>query len=74
MTDTSQQANIFALFKKDPICYYPGIRIDFTDVKDHSASVTEGKNVFKKIVPSFNNDRLHFTNSFIIEKDDPKVK
>jgi len=67
-TDTSQKANFFALFQKDPDCYFGGVRIDFSQVKDHSASTNQGESVYKKIIPSFNRDGLYFTDSFIIEK------
>ena len=71
---SSQQANIFALFQKRADCHFGGSRIDFTDVKDHLASVSEGRSVFKRIIPSYNKDRLHYTSSFIIELEDPKYK
>jgi hypothetical protein len=42
MNDLTKQTNIFAMFQKNPNCYYPKIQIDFTDMKDHIASNTKG--------------------------------
>lgn len=42
MDNIAPQPNILAIFQKNPNCYYPGIRIDFTDVKDHAASIAKG--------------------------------
>lgn len=72
MSDANQPTNIFAMFQKNPTCHYPTVRIDFTQVKDQSESAAKGENVFKKITPSYNNDRLYFTDAFVLESDNFK--
>ena len=62
-----QHTNIFAMFQKNPNCYYPYVRIDFTQIKDHTESTAKQENVFKKIIPSYNNDGLYFTDAFVLE-------
>lgn len=69
MNGPTQQTNILAMFQRNPNCYYPGVRIDFTEIKDHSESTAKGENVFKKIIPSYNNDGLHFTDAFVLESE-----
>ena len=66
MNDSRRQTNIFAMFQRNTNCFYPGVRIDFTDIKDQAATNAKGENVFKKIIPSYNNDGLYYTNAFVI--------
>jgi len=66
MNGSTQTTNIFAMSQKNLNCYYNCVRIDFTQIKDHSESIAKGEIVFKKIVPSYNNDRNHFTEAFIL--------
>jgi hypothetical protein len=72
MNDSNQLTNIFAMFQKNPTCHYTTVRIDFTQIKDQSESVAKGENVFKKITPSYNNDRLYFTDAFVLQSDNVK--
>ncbi len=72
MSDKSQPANIFAMFQRNPNCHYPCVRIDFSQMKDQFESINKGENVFKKIIPSYNNDKLYFTDAFILESDSVK--
>jgi hypothetical protein len=67
MSNENQPANIFAMFQKNPNCHYPCVRIDFTQIKDNYESAIKGENVFKQIIPSYNNDKLYFTDAFVIE-------
>jgi hypothetical protein len=66
MNTSLQPTNIFAMFQRNPNCHYPCVRIDFTEIKDHSESTAKGENVFKKIIPSYNNDGLYFTDAFVL--------
>lgn len=69
MNGSIQQTNILAMFQRNSNCYYPAVRIDFTEIKDHSESTARGENVFKKIIPTYNNDGLHFTDAFVLESE-----
>lgn len=69
MSETKQATNIFAMFQKNSSCHYPSVRIDFTQIKDPVERIAKGENVFKKIIPSYNNDGLYFTDAFILESD-----
>jgi hypothetical protein len=66
MNTSLQPTNIFAMFQRNSNCHYPCVRIDFTEIKDHSESTAKGENVFKKIIPSYNNDGLYYTDAFVL--------